>query len=277
MDSCAEFVDTVKVGKAKAARRGRKTGQFKSLVHVAEACLAMLVLLSWCSGGGLSVALDHSLRLFHLLGRPLPVFLLSNCIIVVIVILSRIEDRKQKTGAAADSSGGIYDEYLSYAGTTQVTGARPLELEESTEETSQKNLQIVPYVAEAKPAAPTKPTEPEVSRAISTTPNVVTTAVKDGGRNYGRTRSALAVRSCRHEHGRALRRSTTENGRDMAPARPPRRSVDDLSNEEFNQMVENHIARTRRFLQRELMADPTANVPTGSHHNVSDMAVAVRN
>lgn len=280
MDSLTEFVGTVKAKKAKAALRHRRTSRLKTLMHVLEACAALFVLLSWCSGGGLSPAFDstvvHSLRLLHILRRPLSVFVLINVLIVVIVLLSSTGNEKNKTGPAADFSERIYDEYLSRQGTgpTQATSDLPWVPEKSPEETSAENLQIVPYVAvEAKPDEPEKPVEPEVSQVVRSTPIIRATIEKEG-RHYRRTRSELAARPCRRAEDRALTRSMTENRRAAAGGDPPRRSVDDLSNEEFNRTVENYISRTRWVLQRELMADLT--VVSHSDSNIN-MALTVGN
>ncbi|OWM75045.1 uncharacterized protein LOC116214495 [Punica granatum] len=280
--SSAEFINTVKAEKAKATLRYQRMSQLKILMHVVEACVALFILISWCSGGGFSLVVDSSIdrsrRLLDLLRKPFTVFILSNIIIVVIALLSGSgagSDRKQKTGPEANLSDRIYDEYLSRRGATHVNSVHTLVPEKSLDEVGPaNNLQIVPYVAEQQ--EPAKPVAYKVSRVPVSSSSAVTVAEEGSPRHYRRTRSAVVAKPCRQENDWVLRRSMTENGRTTARgelARAP--SVDDLSNEEFNQKVESYIARTRWFLQRELMADPTV-VPKESHNN-SSMAVIVRN
>lgn len=268
MDSSAKFLDTVK---AEAVLRHRRTSRLKTLMAVLEACSVLLVLLSCCSGSSLSLAVDstvyHSLRLLHLFRRPLWAFLLSNAIIIAVAILSVTDDGRQKTGTAAEFSDRIYDEYISRRRITQVDSLHFPVMEKSPEETSANNAQIVPYVAEPEPKPEPKPEPAELNVSWVSSASAVTATGATGERHHRRTRSAaLTVKSCRAAGDRALRRSMTEKGLRTARCRLERRSVDDLSNEEFNRTVENYIARTRWFLKKEMMADLTV-VPIESYRN----------
>ncbi|KAK4768674.1 hypothetical protein SAY87_003815 [Trapa incisa] len=270
MDSRA--VDTVKARKGKAARRRLRFRQFKALMQALEASLAAALLLSWLLDGGMSLTIDHFLGLFHLTKRPLLVFFLINCIIMVIFLLSTSGDRNQKFVVAAGFHEPIYDEYLSRRRTA------PVLTEEVTEETTGNNFQIVPYVAEVK----VKTTVAAKSSTLKvSSPKIVLAAVEEREKNYRRTKSALAVRPGRHQIDRELQRSMTKNRQGKITGGcgggSPRRSVlvDSLSNEEFNRTVENYIARIRLNLQRELMADEV--LPTASHDSSANMDMAARN
>ncbi|KAK4751396.1 hypothetical protein SAY87_004878 [Trapa incisa] len=264
-------VDTVKAGKAKAARGRHRVGQFKSIIHALEAVFAVLIFLSWFSGGSFSLAVDQSLRLFHVLNRPLTVFFLSNCIIVAIFLLSTSGDGNQKTTAAAGFPDRIYDDLT-------LRRNSPAPMENLTENTSVNNLKIVPYVNEGK--AEFTPATDAIPPEVSSGKKTILPSFKEREKNDRRTRSGLIVRPSRHEDGRALQRSMTDDSRGMVTGSPSPRPVvpvDVLSNEEFNRRVDNYIARTRWIQKRELMADLREELLLKSGHDGGvNMALTVR-
>ncbi|KAK8705659.1 hypothetical protein V6N13_049256 [Hibiscus sabdariffa] len=216
------------------------------------------------------VAGDLRLRFINTLDEPLSIFVFLNIIILVVYVLS---SRKQSD---------IYDEYVGSRRSILTTPAvaeettvekqialaenavAVTETERSSAEETTVDKQIVP-VENAVTVAETKrslsPLKHQQQQQLSTTtsltvikpePVIISTdEVKQKG--YRRTRSVVSE-SGNQRRLRGFKRSeTVMMGRELVVSRtePARKSLDEMSNEEFRLIVDNFIAERRKTLIQE--------------------------
>ncbi|KAK8648956.1 hypothetical protein V6N13_129698 [Hibiscus sabdariffa] len=215
------------------------------------------------------VARDLRLRFFNTLDDPLSIFVVLNIIILVVYVLS---SRKQSD---------IYDEYVGSRRSILTTPAVAeettvekqivlaendvvvTETERSSAEETTVDKQIVPVenavtVAETKRSrSPLKQQQKQPSKTTSLTVTkpepVIISTDKFKQNEYRRTRSVVSE-SGNQRRLRGFKRSETAMmGRELVASRtePARKSLDEMSNEEFRLIVDSFIAERRKTLIQE--------------------------
>ncbi|XWS14546.1 hypothetical protein CRYUN_Cryun35bG0019200 [Craigia yunnanensis] len=229
--------------------------------------LLALFLLSWSWFPTLipdtvEVAGDFGRRFVSTFNKPLFTFVLVNFIILVIYILSSQKQTQKHT-----TTPNIYYEYVrSFRNipTSTVANATP-----STEETMvDKQIVLVENAVALSPVRQLRTTvdtvtetkislspvkQPTTIRTVhtKTKPAVSSTEVKQ--KDYQRTRSMVS--ESRKQRPREFRRSETAISRELVISgiEPPRKSMDEMSSEEFQLIIDSFIAERKKTLLQETL------------------------
>ncbi|KAK5831708.1 uncharacterized protein LOC108456170 [Gossypium arboreum] len=242
--------------------------------------LLVLFLLSWplyptLIPDTVEVAGDFLRYLVSTFNKPLFTFVLLNFIILAVFVLST-QNQTQKLTTTPD----IYDEYVSSRRcmqTSAVSTSAPV-----TEETTvDKQIILVENAAalnsRAKPQRTTTGTgrdtvtetkrslspvkeqhQPTENRTVTRTKPLCSTTEMMNQKEYRRTRSMVS--ESRNQRPREFRRSETAMfSRELVvtDAEPPRKSMDEMSSEEFRSIVDSFIAEKKKTLMQENTAHYT--------------------
>ncbi|KAI4339892.1 hypothetical protein MLD38_024778 [Melastoma candidum] len=316
----------------KRRRRGRSRRIFDSLLCSTEIMLISLFLLSYHSSGvpaSVEIVGEVLRRILCLSSKPLPVFFISNVIILAVAVLSGVgEGKNGRTRGVADD---IYEEYVarckatsagrrdqdekrivlysasgastdrgkgswsaavgsdgrvknkgpprrkgrlalpgvvgedvsrtlvvvvSDGGAEDVSPPEGKKAEKSSDVASPHGKRMLTLPGDVREHAlespatkehassstackhvmPKSPSDSSINR--ETHPSSISILVSDGGNKKGPNSDSVAS-----PRGRGRSVAATRNG--------AAKTVEDMSNEEFNQRVEKYIAKTRRFLREE--------------------------
>ncbi|KAL4274068.1 hypothetical protein GQ457_13G019780 [Hibiscus cannabinus] len=202
--------------------------------------LLLLFLLSWPFFPTLvlhavQAAGDFRRSFVSAFNKPLFTFIVVNIIIVAVYILSGPKkNRRQST------SNDIYDEYVTFHRSTPA----------STVSNSPVMVENAVAVSQVKPKKQQQPTE---SRTMAKTKAEVSpTEVKP--KQYRRTRSMVSGYRQERRRDREFRRSETDvRSRESAVSaiEPPRKSMEEMSSEEFRLIIDSFIAERKKSLIQE--------------------------
>ncbi|XWS24395.1 hypothetical protein CRYUN_Cryun28dG0098200 [Craigia yunnanensis] len=226
--------------------------------------LLALFLLSWSWFPTLipdtvQVAGDFGRRFVSTFNKPLFTFVLVNIIILVVYILSS-QKQTQKQATSPD----IYDEYVSsrHVPKSAVSTAAP-----ATEQTVvDKQIVLVENAVALSPAKQLRTTvdtvtetknslspvkQPTTIRTVLTKTKPVVSSTEVKQKEYRRTRSMVS--ESRNQRPREFRRSETAISRELVISgiEPPRKSMDEMSSEEFQLIIDSFIAERKKTLLQE--------------------------
>ncbi|KAK8512520.1 hypothetical protein V6N13_082933 [Hibiscus sabdariffa] len=219
------------------------------------------------------VAGDLCLRFNNTLNEPVSVFVVLNFLILVVYVLSsQKQTRKQPD---------IYDEYVgsrqsivpssavstvkddtSAENAVAVTETKRSPVATAVEETTVDN-QIVPVenavaVAETKRSLSPRKQQQQYSTArltltVAEPKPLITSTEKVKRKEYQRTRSVLSESENQRPRREFKRSETAMMGRELvvSATEPPRKSLDEMSNDEFRLIVDSFIAERRKTLIQE--------------------------
>ncbi|KAK8572557.1 hypothetical protein V6N13_048148 [Hibiscus sabdariffa] len=180
---------------------------------------------------------DFRRRFVSAFNRPLFTFIVVNIIIVAVYVLSGPKkNRRQSTG------NDIYDEYVSFHRSTPA----------STVSNSPVMVENAVAVSQVKPKQQQKPTESRTDTVAKTKAEVSPTEVKP--KQYRRTRSMVSGYRQERPRDREFRRLETDvRSRDsvVSAIEPPRKSMEEMSSEEFRSIIDSFIAERKKSLIQE--------------------------
>ena len=231
--------------------------------------LLVLFLLSWSWFPTLipdtvEVAGDFGRRFVSTFNKPLFTFVLVNIIVLVVSILSSQKPTQKQT-----NSSNIYYEYVSSSRSIPTATSAVANATLTTEETMvDKQIVLVENAVALSPVKQLRTTvdtvtetkislspvkEPTTIRTVQrkTKPAVSSTEVKQ--KDYQRTRSMVS--ESRSQRPREFRRSETAISRELVISgiEPPRKSMDEMSSEEFQLSIDSFIAERRKTLLQETL------------------------
>ncbi|KAF2324606.1 hypothetical protein GH714_015580 [Hevea brasiliensis] len=252
--SSFEF-DIVKAEKADAMRRYKRERIYRFSLPLAGAFTLLFCSFSW-----LPVVHEMAKAYLSVLNHHLLVFLLINAMVLVIYHLSAAAAGGKNDSA---SQPDLYDQYVSFSfspssrrrttaeGEKQLVVVSPAAVEVQPDENTFHNKQIVHY--ENANCAPVEK-NPVNELAVTETYK----ADSDETKSFRRTRSEkYAIEKIKRSQRRELRRSGTENGREMVVAGGrtlTRKSMQEMNSEEFRHTIESFIASKRKILRDENFA-----------------------
>ncbi|KAE8656411.1 CYP722 protein [Hibiscus syriacus] len=217
--------------------------------------LLVLFLLSWSLFPAVEVAGGFGRYLLSTFNKPLFTFILVNIIIVAVYVLSNQNQSRKPT-----TSPDIYDEYLSSrrsVPTSAATTAGPVKEETMVD----KQIILIENAAALVSQQPTTggcETVTETKRSVSpvkqrqpATEN--RTAPIQGIKQKEYRRSRSMVSESRTQGSRMYRRSETAiiSRELVSGAEPPRKSMYEMSSEEFRSIIDSFIAEKKRTLMQE--------------------------
>ncbi|OMO75219.1 hypothetical protein COLO4_26261 [Corchorus olitorius] len=271
MDSF-EF-DNVKAEKEDALWRYNMERKLRNIGLNFCGVFSVLFLLSWSFfptliPDTLGVAEDFLRRFVSTFNKPLFTFILLNFIILVVYVLSN-----QKQTQKQITNPDIYDEYVSSRRSIPTSAAfvpyspppeetvvdKQIVLVENAVAVSPVNKQrpTVETVTETKRSLSPVKEQPTMITAVNTKPNkpVVSSTTEEfiiKTKEYRRSRSMISEPRNQRPH-REFRRSETAIGRELVVSdrEPPRKSMDEMSSEEFQSIIESFIAERKKTLLQE--------------------------
>ncbi|KAK8552475.1 hypothetical protein V6N13_120874 [Hibiscus sabdariffa] len=254
--------DAVKIEKEDALWRYNMEKKLKVGFRLAEFLLAFF-LLSWfwfptLIPGTLAVAGDFYRLFVSLYNKPLFTFVSVNFIIGVVYGLSR-----QKQTQKQPTSTDIYDEY--------VCSSRP-SIATPTTSSAAEGIMVDKQIIFEENAAPLSP-ENQLEMAVDTDTireiNISLSPVKQLTTTMDptvpeKTKAAVSsaesmVSECRIQSQRPMefgRMETTICGGELVSSgiEPPRKSMDEMSSEEFQLIIDSFIAERKKILEQENIA-----------------------
>ncbi|GMI82536.1 hypothetical protein like AT5G66440 [Hibiscus trionum] len=267
MASC-EF-DNVKVEKEDALWRYNMERNLRIGLNFGG-FLLLLFLLLWSLLPALiphtvEIAGDFRRYLVSTFNNPLFIFILVNIIILVVYVLSH-RNQIQKPTATTD----IYDEYVSSRPSVP-TSAVATPAPSRDEATVDKQIILVEnaaaLVSPVKQQCESggrdtiteiKPSVSPVKQQRRPTENRTAPTEVIKQKEYGRSRSMVS--ESRNQRTREFRRSETAMiSRELvvSGAEPPRKSIDEMSSEEFRSIIDSFIAEKKKSLMQENTAHCT--------------------
>ncbi|KAK8485725.1 hypothetical protein V6N11_063484 [Hibiscus sabdariffa] len=187
---------------------------------------------------------DFRRRFVSTVSKPLFKFIALNIIIVAVYVLSSPEMTHKR-----NFTDDIYDEYVSsrrsiYASTvvTAAISNSPIAVVENAVAVSQ-----VDTVTETKMSLWTVKQQPTKIRTVAKTkPEVSSAEFKP--KQYRRTRSMVSESQHERPRDRKFRRSeTVVSRRELASCiKPPRKSMEEMSSEEFQSIIDSFIAERKK-------------------------------
>lgn len=211
----------------------------------------------------IEVAGDLRRRFVSAFNKPLFTFVVVNIIIVSVYALS---SQKQNQNKKTTNNPNIYDEYVSSSRSIPTSAAVA-----SAGDQSVVDKQIV-LIENAVALSPLKQqpttvgavTETKISllpipvKVTKTKPNVASAVVKQS--EYQRTRSMVPESRNQRRRPKEFRRSETDiMSKDLviSGTEPPRKSMDEMSSEEFQSIIDSFIAEKKKTLMQENTAHYT--------------------
>ncbi|KAK8624412.1 hypothetical protein V6N13_065757 [Hibiscus sabdariffa] len=193
---------------------------------------------------------DFRRRFVPTFSKSLFKFIVLNIIIVAVYVLSSPEMAHKR-----NSTDDIYDEYVSsrrsiHASTvvTAATSNSPIAVVENAVAVSQ-----VDTVTETRISLSTVKQQPTKIRTVAKTkPEVSSAEVKP--KQYRRTLSMVSESRHERSRDREFRRSETVVSRRELTAsciKPPRKSMEEVSSEEFQSIIDSFIAERKKTLMQE--------------------------
>ncbi|XP_022765969.1 uncharacterized protein LOC111310853 [Durio zibethinus] len=237
--------------------------------------LLVLFLLQWSWFPTLipdtvEVAVDFRRRFISTFNNPLFTFILVNIIILAVCLLSS-QKQTQKDTTTPD----IYDEYVSSRRSIPTSAVST-----STEETMvDKQIVLLENVVAVSPVKQRQRTtrvdivtetkrslspvkqqqqQPTTTRRVTKTKIAVSSTDQVKQKEYRRTRSMVS--ESRKQRPREFRRSETAMiSRELviSGTEPPRKSMDEMSSEEFQLIIDSFIAERKKTLMQENTAHDT--------------------
>ncbi|KAE8656052.1 CYP722 protein [Hibiscus syriacus] len=215
------------------------------------------------------VAGDLRLRFDNALNEPLPIFIILNIIILIVCVLSS----QKQTPKQSD----IYNEYVGSRqnimpasavedDTTvdrQIVAVVNAVVVSAGEEVTTVEKQIVLVenavaVAESKRSISQQkqqqPSTTSLSLTVTKPKPVITSTEKVKQKEYRRTRSVLSESGNQRPRFREFKRSETammDRELMVSSTQSPRKSLDEMSNDEFRLIVDSFIAERRNILIQE--------------------------
>ncbi|KAK8551843.1 hypothetical protein V6N13_120277 [Hibiscus sabdariffa] len=246
--------------------------------------LLVLFLLSWSL---FPTVIPHSVELAGDFGRylvstfnkPLFTFILVNSIILAVYVLSNQNQSRTPTTTCPD----IYDEYLSSRRSVPKSAAAA----PATEETMvDKQIILVENAVDLVSTVKLQPTTggcdtdtvTETKRSVfpvkqQKPPTERRTAPTEVIKQKEYRRSRSMVSKSRNQRSREYRRSETVmiSGELMVTgAEPPRKTMDEMSSEEFRSIIDSFIAEKKKSLMQE-------NTPHYTGRKDKSMSIVVKN
>ncbi|KAE8712670.1 CYP722 protein [Hibiscus syriacus] len=224
--------------------------------------LLVLILLSWSLFPTVEVAGDFGRYLVSTFNKPL---ILVNIIILAVCVLSNQNQSRKPT-----TSPDIYDEYLSSlrsVPTSAASTAAPVKEETTVDKQIilMENAAALVSSVEQQRTAGGCDTVTETKRSVSpvkkrqpATENRTPPTEVIKQKEYRRSRSK--VPESRTQRSRMFRRSETamiSRQLMVSGAEPPRKSMDEMSNEEFRSIIDSFIAEKKKTLMQENIAHYT--------------------
>lgn len=259
--------DTVKAEKDAALWRYNMEKKLRIGLRFVGFLLALFLLFwSWFPmliPDTIEVAGDLRRRFVSAFNKPLFTFVVVNIIIVSVYALS---SQKQNQNKKTTNNPNIYDEYVSSSRSIPTSAAVA-----SAGDQSVVDKQIV-LVENAVALSPLKQqpttvgavTETKISllpipvKVTKTKPNVASAVVKQS--EYQRTRSMVPESRNQRRRPKEFRRSETDiMSKDLviSGTEPPRKSMDEMSSEEFQSIIDSFIAEKKKTLMQENTAHYT--------------------
>ncbi|KAK6245432.1 hypothetical protein QQP08_022287 [Theobroma cacao] len=272
----SEF-DNVKAEKEDAVWRYNMERKLRMGLRLCGFCLALFLLLwSWFPTlipDTVEVAGLYRRRFVSTFNKPLVTFILVNIIILAVYILS-----SQKQSQKQTSCPDLYDEYVGSSRsnpTSIVATANAATYNSPVEEETIVDKQIVLVenalaLSHVKQQRTTVDTVTETKRSLSPvkqttmfrtavkkTKPAVSSTTEAKTEQYRRTRSMVS--ESRNQLPREFLRSDTAISRQLVVSvrDPPRKSMDEMSSEEFRSIVDSFIADRKRTLMQENTAHYT--------------------
>ena len=213
------------------------------------------------------VAGDFGRRFVSTFNKPLFTFVLVNIIVLVVSILSSQKPTQKQT-----NSSNIYYEYVSSSRSIPTATSAVANATLTTEETMvDKQIVLVENAVSLSPVKQPQTTvdtvtetkislspveQPTTIRTVTKIkPDVSSTEVKQ--KEYRRTRSMVS--ESRNQRHREFRRSETAINKELVISgrEPPRKSMDEMSSEEFQLKIDSFIAEKKKTLIQENTAHYT--------------------
>lgn len=259
--------DTVKAEKDAALWRYNMEKKLRIGLRFVGFLLALFLLFwSWFPmliPDTIEVAGDLRRRFVSAFNKPLFTFVVVNIIIVSVYALS---SQKQNQNKKTTNNPNIYDEYVSSSRSIPTSAAVA-----SAGDQSVVDKQIV-LIENAVALSPLKQqpttvgavTETKISllpipvKVTKTKPNVASAVVKQS--EYQRTRSMVPESRNQRRRPKEFRRSETDiMSKDLviSGTEPPRKSMDEMSSEEFQSIIDSFIAEKKKTLMQENTAHYT--------------------
>lgn len=221
------------------------------------------------------VAGDFHRHFVSTFNKPLFTFVLVNIIILVVYVLSSPKQTQNKQ--TTTSTPDIYDEYVSSRRRIATPGAIATTPSSMEEDMVDKQIILFENAAALSPVKQLPPpttvdevTEQKISfspvkQRPTTNPPISSTEFKQ--KEYRRTRSVVS--ETRNQGLRKFRRSETAISRELMVSgiEPPRKSIDEMSSEEFQLSIESFIAERKKILLQENTA----------HYTRRSMSIVVNN
>lgn len=227
--------DSVRAEKEEAMRNYNRQRNLKTFVRIATLFSLLVLLFSWSSPliipAAVEIAGEFFLSFKSVLYQRQYVFLLTNALVLAIYSLNH----KNDDVAQPD----LYDEYVSKS----ASSAANLHSPQSEMKTAVVNLNSGSPVKKAGNMTSALVVLTECSSPV-TQPEIQVTKT---GRLYRRSQSE-SFESRKVAMPGELRRSETENGREMVVGR---QSMEEMSSEEFRIIVESFIAKKKKDLREE--------------------------
>ncbi|CAK9152356.1 unnamed protein product [Ilex paraguariensis] len=242
--------DNVKVEKANAMIRYYRLRNLAKLFRIVEVCL-ILVFLSW-SSTRLPFAVRLSGEYFRLLigiiVSPFFIFLLSNAIVVVLVVNSgQFSGQTPSSETENNAETNLCEEFINSSDNRIVYGSDGCASVPEPEDIVYQDKQII---SESNTSTIPKSDSSEV-------PAMVVDKVSEA-KAHRRSQSENFERESSKENCGKLRRSVTEKCRNLSNSGDtPGETVhlvDKLSNEEFQQAIDEFIAKQVKFHREEKSA-----------------------
>ncbi|XVE56084.1 hypothetical protein DITRI_Ditri03aG0208800 [Diplodiscus trichospermus] len=223
-----------------------------------------LFLLSWpwfptLIPDTIKVAGDFRRRFISTFNKPLFTFVLVNVIILVVYMLSSQKQTQNQTTSSPD----IYDEYVSSRRSIPTSAIDTTAL--ATEETIvDKQIILMENAVAFSPVKQPQTTVDTVTeKKISLSPQHTTTRTVLTKTEPAVSSTEVKKKDCRRSRSmvsefrnkgfRELRRSETAISRELkiSGREPPRKSMDEMSSEEFQWIIDSFIAERKRTLLQE--------------------------
>ncbi|KAJ0239011.1 Uncharacterized protein HA466_0235310 [Hirschfeldia incana] len=233
--------DSMKAEKAKALRRYNSFLRVGRYFRAAEVCVAILFLFWTCPRLPFAVQISREFlrRIISVISTPLFVFLLGNCIVVLLLTKSSVEDNNGSSSAQNGETDHIYEALV-----------RSVENQYKEEEEEDELQEELVY------------DDKEVI-VIDLTSSDVPHEEKDQTKVYGRSKSDVKQTSADdNDHmvvipkPSSLQRSKTEKCMRIIDHDNNKNSYaeDNLSNEEFQKTIEAFIAKQLIFRRQESLS-----------------------
>ncbi|XP_027148678.1 uncharacterized protein LOC113749199 [Coffea eugenioides] len=263
MDSQEQVFDNVKFEKAKMMARYNRFRRTMKLFQFLEVLVALL-LISWSSTrlpGALKISGRILFEVANYLFNPHVVFLIGNVIIVALCFLCR------GTGAGSENScdDDLYDEYArhsqAHAQQQKVAGSGGVKIPPPEIPATPETRDVIAGAGggdggEAEEKQIILWTEEKAEQC-----DAVTTAIETAAKRiekFQRMQSEKLKREIAVEPQGELRRSETVQvgrGRTERPKATSFDTVDNMSDEDFNRMIDGIIKQRQKFLMEQKLAE----------------------